>query len=112
MKSEKEKITYTLYEGDIFLLRGSKDTINMYLRMTLDKWEDIVLAEKRKAVWMIKDGEESGKILKEFSRDKDTAFKQWYAELRLNRWEVRWVEDGRQKYHAADHFFLGVNEND
>jgi len=89
------------------VIEGSKDTINMYLRMTLDKWEDIILTGKRNAVWDVRDGKAKGEILKEFNMAKNKAFKEWYAELRLNRWKVEWVEDGRQKYQAADHFFLG-----
>lgn len=110
--SEEEKTTYALYRGPVFALSGSRDTINLYLRICLDRWEDIILADKRKAILMEKDGYKKGEILKEFGMAKDEAFKEWYAELRLNRWEVKWVEDEVNKYQAADHFFLGVKNND
>lgn len=108
--SEKEK-TYQLHQGNTFLLSGSRDTINMYLRLCLDKWEDIVIADKRKAIAVVKDGEKKGEILKGFEMDKFQAFNAWYTELRGNDWRVEWIEDGVNKYQVADHFFLGVKKD-
>jgi hypothetical protein len=110
-----EETTYTLYRGAVFVLSGSRDTINLYLRICLDKWEESLIGDKRNAWFLCSDREAKEGILSIIRQDKYNAYSAWVMDMREGEWKVKWTtEDGmqfREYINDADKFFLeGVKE--
>lgn len=110
-----EETTYTLYRGAVFVLSGSRDTINLYLRLCLDKWEESLIGDKRKAWFLCSDREAKEEILSIIGQDKHKAYSAGVREMTEGEWKVKWItEDGMQfMEHIKDadkFFFEGVKE--
>lgn len=99
---------YNLWRNDTFLLSGSKEIIKLYLRLSLDKWEEMFIGDKRKqlAPYFLDNIEE--KQLRQLIReDRSRAFRRWQRDMEEEHYRIEWVEDG-ERYINTDvvKFFL------
>lgn len=101
---------YTLFRGAEKVLVGSEDTIRLYLRQCLDKWEDFHITPEFKARWdevfTTLPSTRDFRLKREYmggekKRLRVKAYYSWKVEMDAEDWFIQW-RDGANLTHKFD----------
>lgn len=102
------EVIYKLWRDGTFIFSGSKEIIKLYLRLSLDKWEDMFIGDKRKQLMPYPYLDEEVDRMRILIRDaRSRAFIMWQRDMEEEHYRIEWEEDGKHcKNEDVVMFFL------